>query len=506
MTHLPRATSASLRLAQRALLPLLLISPSLAQDQRPAVFQELGFDAALEAASAKGGLVILDAMTSWCGPCKQMDRTTWIDPRLVQWIDANAVAIQLDMDEHEALKTKLEVKAFPTIVLFKGGAEFDRLVGLRSADEMLAWLGASVEGKRAKDTVLERVAELRTSEDPGSTWGERAKLVEDLKWFSEYEEALREHLWLWSNLPESDANLRALRHRYRWGSQRYSMREIASAYPPARAAFRKVRDELTADVLSGTADDDRLRDWIELNFVVAEEESTVRWAEGIAVAGSEIARLRQLEHRLFALLIAHDSWRTAGLTLSDPVEQTRRQRDNLGAYDEDPPAAGRARTVPAIPIGGMRPARKIEADGGVGDAEAATPTEATAPAQDSPNARGAVQAKTLPAIPMTSGGQERKKAMPMIPMGGASAVDAEEDTATKVRRLLTDQFRVQASERYGALLAAERDPEARGVADLLLGELDDTRARAALLSAALRAQAMQRASGVHQVWLDWMAR
>jgi len=506
MTHLPRVPSALPRLAQRALLPLLLVAPLVAQDQRPPVFQDLGYEAGLEAASAKGGLMILDAMTSWCGPCKQMDRTTWIDPRLVEWIDANAVAIQLDMDEHEALKTSLEIKAFPTIVLFKGGTEFDRVVGLRSADEMLAWLGASVEGKRAKDTVLERVAALRASEDPASTWGERAKLVDDLKWFGEYEAALQEHLWLWSNLPGDEAHLRNLRQRYRWSTQRYSMRDIAGEHPPARAAFQKLRDELTADVLAGTATDDHLRDWIELNFVVAEEERTVRWANGIAVAGTEIARLRQLESRLFDLLITHDSWRTAGLTLRDPVERTRRQRDDLGAYDVDPPADGRARSVPAIPIGGMRPARKIEPEGAVEEAGAAKPTEAAAPTQDAPKAGDAVQPKTLPAIPMNAGGQERKKAMPMIPMGMAPAVDVEEDTATKVRRLLTEQFRAQASERYGALLAAERDQEARGVADLLLGELDDTRARAALLSTALRAQAMQRASGIHQEWLDWMAR
>jgi len=507
MNHPPLLISATRAIARRAILPLVLALPVLAQDHRPPIFQDLDYQAAQEAAAAKGGLLILDAMTSWCGPCKQMDRTTWIDPRLVEWIEAHAVAIQLDMDEHESLKKELAIRAFPTIVLFKDGAEFDRVVGLKSADEMLAWLGAGAEGKRAKDTVLERLAELRVNGDAEATWGERAKLVEDLKWFGEYEEALREHLWLWRNLPDADRGLNARRRRYRWGSQRYSMHEVANELPAARKAFGELRDELTADVLVGTADAGRLRDWIELNFVIADEAATVRWADMAAKTDAGIARLRLLEHRLFDLLVAHGAWRTAGLALQNPIERTRQQRDNLGAYDNPGASAvGGGGMMPAIPMGGMKPVRKKRAEAGSDAAEKAVSDEASAPKQQGSPQKGSEMPKTIPAIPLLPAPTKRAAAMPMIPMVGGGAADPEEDTATTVRRLLTEQFRTQASQRYGALLAADRGEEARGVADILIGELDDSRARAALLAAALRADAMHRAPRIHQDWLDWMAR
>ena len=495
MTHLPRRATSLRALARHLVLPLTLTLPALAQESPPPIFQDLDFAAAQEAATSKNGLMILDAMTSWCGPCKQMDRTTWIDPRLVEWIEANAVAIQLDMDEHVTLKKELEIRAFPTILLFKGGVEFDRVVGLRSADEMLAWLGAGVEGKRAKDTVLERLAELRTSSDAGATWGERAKLVEDLKWFGETDEALREHLWLWNNVPAGDRALDARRQRYRWGSQRFSMHEVASQSPTALAAFRSLRDELTSGVVAGSTDSRHLRDWIELNFVIDDEAATVRWARAATGSAAGIAQLRTLEGRLFDLLVEHEAWRTAGLTLDDPVERTRQQRDSLGAYDEGS-SGGSGGMMPAIPMGGMRPAKKAD-----------TTTESAAVEEASATPQGEDAGKqSMPAIPLGTKKQAGQTSMPMIPMGGGPAADPEEDTATVVRRLLTEQFRTQASQRYGALLAAERDGEAGEVAHILIAELDDTRARAALLATALRAGAMQRAPQVHQGWLDWMAR
>ena len=50
---------------------------------RPAVFQDLDFATALARSSAENKLLIVDAMTSWCGPCKAMDKTTWVDDELV---------------------------------------------------------------------------------------------------------------------------------------------------------------------------------------------------------------------------------------------------------------------------------------------------------------------------------------------------------------------------------------------------------------------------------------
>lgn len=502
----PKLLSALRFSIDRALLPLVLCLPAFAGDEHPAIFQDLGFDAAQRAAQDKGGVMILDAMTSWCGPCKQMDRTTWIDPRLVEWVDANAVAIQLDMDEHTALKERLEIRAFPTIVMFRDGEEFDRVVGLRSADEMLAWLGAATEGKRAKDTVLERLGVLRAGAAE-ETWGERAALVSDLMWFKEYDEALVEHLWIWRNMPEGADG----RHRsYRWGTQRFSMGELSAASPAAKEALRSLRDELTASVTSGAADASTLRDWIELNTVIRDTQATIRWARNASETPEGLRSLRALDLRLFDMLIDAGEWRVAGLGLESPVERTRRQRDDLGAYDDDAPSSGGM--MPAIPMGGMQPAKPalpIDASAstadGTADSAAGTTEDADEP-KSVPMIPMTAKRKSVPMIPMTAK-RAGSSSVPMIPMGaGGATAPAEETVAQTVRRLLTEEFRKQSARRYGALLAAERGDEASEIAEIVLGELDDVRARGALLSAALRADSMQSAHERHLLWLDQIAR
>lgn len=71
--------------------------------------------------------VLVDFYTDWCGPCKT------IAPRVEQVAQNNSEklkVVKLNTDKSPAIAQKYEIKGIPTLILFKDGAEVDRVVGL----------------------------------------------------------------------------------------------------------------------------------------------------------------------------------------------------------------------------------------------------------------------------------------------------------------------------------------------------------------------------------------
>jgi thiol:disulfide interchange protein len=83
---------------------------------KPPLFSDLDYASAREAARGQGKLLLVDATAAWCGPCQMMDRTTWIDPPVVEWIRQHAIAIQIDVDAEAATAKQLEIRAMPTVI------------------------------------------------------------------------------------------------------------------------------------------------------------------------------------------------------------------------------------------------------------------------------------------------------------------------------------------------------------------------------------------------------
>jgi thiol:disulfide interchange protein len=113
-----------------------------AATEAPTLFTSATIEEAKAQATAEKKLLVVDLMADWCGPCKEMDRTTWVDPKVVSWFAENAIAAQVDVDENGALATELKVSAIPLMVVFRDGQEVGRTVGYQSSDQLLSWLSS----------------------------------------------------------------------------------------------------------------------------------------------------------------------------------------------------------------------------------------------------------------------------------------------------------------------------------------------------------------------------
>ena len=80
------------------------------------------------------GKTLVDFNANWCGPCRMLR------PVLEELSDKYKI-VSVNVDDEEDLAMNYEVSSIPCLVLFKDGHEVDRIVGLRSKDELEEFIG-----------------------------------------------------------------------------------------------------------------------------------------------------------------------------------------------------------------------------------------------------------------------------------------------------------------------------------------------------------------------------
>jgi thioredoxin 1 len=81
----------------------------------------------------KGGDVIVDFFATWCGPCKMLA------PELedLAYEHPEIKVIKVDVDEFNELAGRFNVRAVPTLVVFKNGVATNQSMGYMDKNAVL---------------------------------------------------------------------------------------------------------------------------------------------------------------------------------------------------------------------------------------------------------------------------------------------------------------------------------------------------------------------------------
>src|SRR5262245_5254771 len=192
-------------------------------------FQSLSFNAALRKARDEQKLVVIDFFTTWCPPCKMLDRATWPDPNVQSWLSAHAVALKINAEDERKLALRFEVRAYPTIVFVRSdGTMIDSLEGFRGAAQFLEEAALVLDGKSTSQR-LDRRLEANADDLMGRFDRARARARS-----RNFEGAFRDLMICWDS-SSSDEREQLLSRE---------LASVANAYAPARAELTKRRDEI----------------------------------------------------------------------------------------------------------------------------------------------------------------------------------------------------------------------------------------------------------------------
>lgn len=95
----------------------------------------------LEKAKQTNKPIFIDVYTSWCGPCKKMNKEIFPLAEIGKVYNANFVCYQIDAEKGEgiAIAKKYEVTSYPTYLFIKAdGTLFSRALGSMEAEKFIA--------------------------------------------------------------------------------------------------------------------------------------------------------------------------------------------------------------------------------------------------------------------------------------------------------------------------------------------------------------------------------
>ncbi len=85
-------------------------------------FTDLSFKKVVAQAVAENKIIFIDAYTTWCAPCRLMDRETFKNPEVAAYFNENFINLKMDMESGigKSIAARYAVRSYPTFLFING--------------------------------------------------------------------------------------------------------------------------------------------------------------------------------------------------------------------------------------------------------------------------------------------------------------------------------------------------------------------------------------------------
>jgi len=209
----------------------------------------------------------------------------------------------------------------PTIIAYKAGKEFDRVVGMKPADAFLEWLEAVKAGKKFGDDLEIKVEKANAGQGKVSVRErlDNARLLLNKPGDGAFEKATDEYLWLWQNIVKEEPSMVGVRGSFMAGE----IQKLIENHAPAKEKFARVRDDAWAAYLAEPSQQEPLDDWLVLNEALGDRDRTLEWFDRAKVEPKSGKTLERVGYRLERMLAERGRVADICLLYPDPIAKLR---------------------------------------------------------------------------------------------------------------------------------------------------------------------------------------
>lgn len=72
------------------------------------------YDEGVTLAKSQHKKIFINFFADWCGYCTKMDKTTFVDPEVVSYLNKNYISIKVNSDKEVTLATRYKVRGLPS--------------------------------------------------------------------------------------------------------------------------------------------------------------------------------------------------------------------------------------------------------------------------------------------------------------------------------------------------------------------------------------------------------
>jgi thiol:disulfide interchange protein len=105
-------------------------------------FENISLDEAMKMAKKSGKIIFIDAYTSWCGPCKKMAATSFMDENVASFYNSKFINLKIEMEKSAdgpKVARMYGVKAYPTLLFIDGDGILKKsVIGFQTSSQLIS--------------------------------------------------------------------------------------------------------------------------------------------------------------------------------------------------------------------------------------------------------------------------------------------------------------------------------------------------------------------------------